>query len=162
MSVHVLAAVILIGPITVAASVFPRYARAAAAEDVPSSAPARAVAAAMHRISRGYAIPAIAVPVFGIGLGAAMGVMTQSWLVISMALTLLAAVLLVALILPGQSSIMAQLGASDGRARADGAAPPNGVEHGARRLGMITGIFAMTWAVVVILMIVRPGSSTGV
>jgi hypothetical protein len=30
------------------------------------------------------------------------------------------------------------------------------------RLGMATGVFALIWAVVVVLMIVRPGSTTGV
>jgi hypothetical protein len=31
----------------------------------------------------------------------------------------------------------------------------------AARLGMVTGIFNLLWAVVVVLMIVRPGSTTG-
>jgi hypothetical protein len=30
------------------------------------------------------------------------------------------------------------------------------------RLAMSTGVFALIWAVVVVLMIVRPGSTTGV
>ena len=30
-----------------------------------------------------------------------------------------------------------------------------------RRLGMVTGIFNLLWAIVVVLMIVRPGSTTG-
>ncbi|MET7778683.1 hypothetical protein ABZU94_02495 [Streptomyces mirabilis] len=29
------------------------------------------------------------------------------------------------------------------------------------RLSMITGLFALTWLIVVVLMIVRPGSTTG-
>jgi hypothetical protein len=40
--------------------------------------------------------------------------------------------------------------------------PDPGVGGGLRRLSMVTGLFALTWAVVVVLMIVRPGSTTGV
>lgn len=61
--VHVVAAIILIGPVTVAASLFPRYARSAAHAEPDRVAAPRAVAAAMHRITRSYAIPALAVPV---------------------------------------------------------------------------------------------------
>ncbi|MFB6505073.1 hypothetical protein [Streptomyces sp. NPDC056410] len=32
----------------------------------------------------------------------------------------------------------------------------------AARLAMVTGVFNLLWAVVVVLMIVRPGSTTGV
>lgn len=92
LSVHVVAAIVLIGPITVAASVFPRYARLALTPSPTQGPPADAieawaVASAMHRISRGYAVPALAVPVFGIGVGSALGVLTQPWVLVSMALT---------------------------------------------------------------------------
>jgi hypothetical protein len=152
--VHVLAAVILIGPITVASSVFPRYALSAATTEDPSTAPALPVAAAMHRISRGYAVPAIAVPVFGIGLAAAMHSLSQIWLIVSMGLTAAAAVLLVVRIIPSQTSVLTLLRkpASDGES----------LGRMLRVLGVQTGIFAMLWAVVVVLMIIRPGSSTGV
>lgn len=36
------------------------------------------------------------------------------------------------------------------------------VASGLARLGMASGVFALTWSVVVVLMIVRPGSTTGV
>jgi hypothetical protein len=132
LSIHVLAAIVLIGPITAAASVFPRYARAGD----------QRVLVALHRISRGYAIPALAVPVFGIATASRLGVLGDAWVLVSMALTVLAGVLLVTAVLPGQRSVLA------GRA--------------ARALPMATGLFALTWAVVVVLMIVRPGSTTGV
>jgi uncharacterized membrane protein len=152
--VHVLAAIILIGPITVAASVFPRYAASAASTDDPSRATALPVAAAMHRISRGYAVPAIAVPVFGIGLAAAMHSLSQTWLIVSMGLTAAAAGLLVVRIIPAQTSVLTLLRtpASDGES----------MGRTLRALGMQTGIFALLWVVVVVLMIIRPGSSTGV
>ena len=152
--VHVLAAVILIGPITVVASLFPRYAASAASTEDPSTASALPVAAAMHRISRSYAVPAIVVPVFGIGLAVAMHTLSQTWLIVSMGLTAAAAVLLVARIIPAQTSVLALLRAP----AADGQL----VGRAVRALGLQTGIFALLWAVVVVLMIIRPGSSTGV
>ncbi len=179
LSIHVLAAIVLIGPITVAASLFPRYARAAAGalpgqDGHGESAGPVAVAQAMHRISRGYAAPALVVPVFGIATAARMHVLGQTWLWISMILTAAAALLLIARIVPGQRRVLDALI----RQRPDptspaGAEDPGG--DGARttvsvpvsatvlsRLGMTTGLFALTWAVVVVLMILRPGSTTGV
>jgi len=153
LSIHVLAAVILIGPITAAASVFPRYAKDVLRSVDRSKAPGLLVAAAMHRITRGYATPALAVPVFGIGLGAAMQVLGQTWVIVSMALTAVAALLLVLQIIPIQSSVLTQL--ADGSANA-------GTARAVRLLAVFTGLFATTWAVVVVLMITRPGSSTGV
>jgi hypothetical protein len=147
LSLHVLAAIVLIGPITVAASVFPRYARAAAAD----SSGALAVAGAMHRISLGYSLPAIAVPALGVGLASSMGVLTEVWLVVSMVLTALAAVLLVTQVNPTQARVLSSL-------RAGRTVEPALLG----RLSMVTGIFALLWAVVVVLMVARPGSSTGV
>jgi len=34
-------------------------------------------------------------------------------------------------------------------------------KRAAARLGMVTGVFNLLWVVVVVLMIVRPGSTTG-
>ena len=153
LSAHVIAAILFIGPITVAASVFPRYLRAAAGGPDPSSG--RAVAGAMHRISRGYAIPALAVPVLGIGVASAMGVLTDAWVVVSMGLTVLAGVLLATVVVPGQRRALDELDAAGGGATATAvAALP--------RVAMATGLFNLVWVVVVVLMIVRPGSSTGV
>jgi hypothetical protein len=156
LSVHVVAAIVLIGPITVAASVFPRYARLA----VGSGAGAGdwAVAAAMHRISRGYAVPALAVPVFGIGVGSAMGVLTQRWVLVSIALTVVAGALLAAGIIPGQREALTTARRSGGGSATGG----GNVWPGLRRLTLLTGGFSLIWVVVVVLMILRPGSTTGV
>lgn len=139
LSVHVLAAIVFIGPMTVAASLFPRYAREGHV----------AVAAALHRISRVYAVLGLAVPVFGIATGAQLGQLGDAWLIVSMVLTLVAALLFAFLVLPEQTRVMARLDGGE----AAGLTP---------RLGMTTGVFALIWAVVVVLMIVRPGSTTGV
>ena len=155
LSVHVVAAIVLIGPMTAAASLFPRYARAALGEPTGPSGPGD-VARALHRISRGYAVPALVVPVFGIATAGRMGVLDEAWLWASMALTLAAAVLLTTVIVPGQGRVLAALdgdGAPAERPRTVAVLP---------RLGTATGLFALTWTAVVILMIVRPGSTTGV
>jgi hypothetical protein len=61
---------------------------------------------------------------------------------VSIALTAVAAVVLVASILPDQQSALAG--------------------EPVARLAMTTGIFNLLWVVVTVLMIVRPGSTTGV
>lgn len=140
LSVHVLAAILVIGPITVAASMFPRYARQAADSERTAG-----IAAVLHRICRGYAVAGIAVPVFGLATGAQLGVLTDVWLLVSIVLTALAAIILAVAILPAQRRMLDSAG--DQRA--------------ASRLSMLTGIFNVLWVIVVVLMIVRPGSTTG-
>lgn len=152
LSVHVLVAILAIGPIAVAASMFPRYARQLTAEGEDRAGRAAEVAAVLHRICRGYALFGIAVPVFGFATAARLGVLTDVWLVVSIALTAVAAAVLAMAILPGQQRVMASAG---GSAAADTPPPP------ASRLAMLTGVFNLLWTVVVILMIVRPGSTTG-
>ena len=58
----------------------------------------------LHRISRVYAVLGVAVPVFGIATAAQMGVLGDAWLLVSMALTLVAALLLAVEVLPGQDA----------------------------------------------------------
>jgi hypothetical protein len=128
--VHVVLAILAIGPIAVAASIFPRY-----AETAP-------VAAVLHRICVTYAVVGMAVPLLGIATAVAMGVLTDAWVLVSIALTVVAATILVASILPAQGAVL-------------GGAPLG-------RLAMTTGMFNLIWVAVTILMIVRPGSSTGV
>ncbi|MGL5851563.1 MAG: DUF2269 family protein [Phycicoccus sp.] len=163
LSVHVIAAIVFIGPVTVAVSLFPRYARLALAAD--TAAGAHPVLVHLHRVSTGYAVLGVSVPVFGLALAAELGVLTDAWLLASIALTLLAAVVLAVVVIPVQRRVMAQV-AADHRSEggeprvpdADGAILP----RAAARLSMASGVFSALWVVVVVLMIVRPGSTTGV
>ncbi|MBA8926294.1 putative membrane protein [Kutzneria viridogrisea] len=139
--VHVLASVVFIGPVTVAASLFPRYARLAAAEPDGGHT---AVLRLLHRISRVYAVLGVAVPVFGFATAGAMHVTGDAWVIVSIVLTGAAALLLGLVVIPAQARVL-------------GGEPPV-----YSRLAMSSGVFALLWAVVVVLMIVRPGSSTGV
>lgn len=150
LSVHVLAAIIAIGPVTVAASMFPPSARKALA--APDDPRALETVRLLHRICRVYAGIGIAVPVFGIATATSMGVMGDAWLIVSMALTVAAAIVLVVLVLPRQETL--QETAAEGTA--SGADRATTVQ-----LAMFTGIFNLLWATVTVLMIVRPGSTTG-
>jgi hypothetical protein len=111
---------------------FPRYTRDDAG---------RPVASVLYRICQTYAVVGVAVPLLGIATAISMGVLTQAWVQVSITLTAVAAVVLIASILPGQ------------RAALGGTA--------VTRLAMTTGIFNLLWVVVTVLMIVRPGSTTG-
>ncbi|MFG2974096.1 hypothetical protein ACGFYY_14020 [Streptomyces sp. NPDC048331] len=153
LAVHVLAAVITIGPVTVAASMFPPTARRALAE--PGDAATLAEARTLHRICRVYAVIAVAVPVFGLATADSLHVLSSPWLITSIVLTAAAAAVLGILILPRQSATLTVLG---------GAVDPGGVataRQAVGRLGMHTGLFNLLWATVTVLMIVRPGSTTG-
>ncbi|WP_344360708.1 hypothetical protein [Streptomyces gobitricini] len=145
LAVHVIAAIVAIGPVTVAASMFPPAARRAMAS--PDDVRAAETLRLLHRICRVYATVGVVVPVFGFATAGNMGVLGDAWLIVSIALTALAALVLGALILPRQSAL---LEASTGRSL-----------DATVRLAMFTGVFNLLWAVVTVLMIVRPGSTTG-
>jgi hypothetical protein len=151
--VHVLAAIIFIGPVTVAASMFPPVARRALTTDAGVERDG-AVLRVLHRISRVYAIAGLSVPILGLATGLAMGVLGDAWLMISVVLTIVAGVVLAVRVVPDQAKVLA---AVDGPRESRPALLPR-----AKTLSMVTGMFALLWAVVVVLMIVRPGSTTGV
>ncbi|MEW2392115.1 hypothetical protein AB0933_27530 [Streptomyces venezuelae] len=162
LSVHVLAAILAVGSITVAASMFPRYALRAmgGAGDgegegagEPSGDRASGIAALLHRVCRAYAVAGVAVPVFGIATAVQLGVLTDAWLIASLILTTIAAGLLALVILPRQEALLDRA--------ADLSDPADGARRAAARLAMLTGIFNILWATVTVLMIVRPGSTTG-
>jgi hypothetical protein len=173
LSIHVLVAIIAIGPVTVAASMFPAATRRALAE--PTDPRGAAVLHNLHRICRVYATLGVLVPVFGLATASSLGVLGDAWLIVSIILTATAAAMLILFVLPGQAAVLRSVPASSPVAApasapalppgdAVGAAPQSVGGTGRRlaaRLGMVTGIFNLLWAVVVVLMIVRPGSTTG-
>lgn len=143
LSLHVLAAIIAVGPVAVAASMFPRALRRA-----PESPDAAASLHVLHRVCRVYAAVGIAVPVFGFATASNLGVLGSAWLITAIALTAVAAGVLALLILPAQQSALAELDAPS-------------VAKVTTRLAAATGVFNLLWAAVTVLMIVRPGSTTG-
>lgn len=146
LSVHVLAGIVFVGGSAVAASLFPRYAPVAAT--VPAGAAEQAgerneaVAVLLHRITRVYGLLGVVVPVVGIVLGVVQGRMAEIWINIAMLLTAAAGLLLALVIYPRQKAALAE---PDGGARL-------------RSLAMYSGIYNLLWAIVVVLMIVRPGA----
>lgn len=143
LSVHVVASIVFIGGSAVATSLFPRYALVTAGDtgDEPSERSA-AVAGLLHRITGKYAIAGIAVPVIGMILASVQGRMGEIWITAAMAITVVAAVLLAVQIHPMQKEALET--------------PDDGTRL--RRLGMLAGIYNLLWTIVVVLMIIRPGS----
>ncbi|MFF9088030.1 hypothetical protein ACF1BE_16695 [Streptomyces sp. NPDC014991] len=144
LAVHVLAAILAVGPVAVAASMFPPTARRALG--TPDATTGTAALRLLHRICRVYALVGVVVPVFGFATARQLGVLGSAWLIVSIGLTVLAAVVLGALVLPAQSALL--------EGSADRAGP-------IARLAAFTGLFNLLWATVTVLMIVRPGSATG-
>jgi len=172
LSVHVLAAIITVGPVTVAASMFPPAARralaAAGAVETGAAGHELTVLRTLYRICVVYAAAGLLVPMFGLATASSLGVLGEGWLIVSIALTAAAAAVLVLLVLPRQAKILAELNPPATGAGAAGAGGPETAtartaaqaRQVTARLAMFTGIFNLLWAVVTVLMILRPGSTT--
>ncbi|MFH7341166.1 DUF2269 family protein [Streptomyces sp. KHY 26] len=152
LSLHVLAAIIAVGPVTVAASMFPATLRRALGDSDDSDA--RTTLRTLHRICRIYAGIGIAVPLFGFATASSLGVLGDAWLIASILLTATATGVLTLLILPAQDRALAETTGSASQLPALTPLTPG-------RLAMATGIFNLLWATVTVLMIIRPGSTTG-
>lgn len=126
-----MAAIVFVGPVAVATSLFPRYAWAAGD-----------AAQLLHRVTRVYALLALVVPIFGLALAVVQGRLAEIWILVSIGLTAVAGGVLAFQILPRQRYALAH---ADAGARM-------------RSLHMLAGVFNLLWAAVVVLMIVRPGS----
>ncbi|WP_427893299.1 DUF2269 family protein [Kribbella sp. GL6] len=147
--VHILAAILTVGPITVAASMYPPLAKKLLTAETPDAGGLQV----LHRITQVYAWASLAVPLFGFALAGSMHVMGEAWLIISIVLTLAAALVLPYLVVPAQSAVLAVAGGTqEERAR---------VLPKAKLLSMTSGIFALLWLVVLVLMVVKPGHHAG-
>ena len=157
LSLHVLVSVLFIGPVAVAVSMFPARARAALAGGPGQGSGADAGSLRLlHRITQVYALLGLAVPLLGIGTAQVMDVLGQSWLIVSMVLTALAALSLLLFVLPAQQAAVDALEPGDAQD-----AEYTKAVRGLRLLPMTAGVFNLLWAVVVVLMVIRPGSTTG-
>jgi hypothetical protein len=153
LAAHVVAGILFVGPVAVTTSMFPRVVPAAGGDGiadgdgivdgVPRPRESAPVAATLHRITRTYAVAALAVPVIGLVLAATQGRLTEEWIVAAMVLTAVAGGLLALRIVPLQGETLARAAtAADLRA-----------------LRSLTGIFNLLWVTVVVLMVLRPGAS---
>src|SRR5881628_1632619 len=94
LSVHVVLAILFVGPPAVAVSLFPRFVPATADVDAgPKRTGERNVAVAnvLHRLTRVYGLLALAVPVLGIALAIVQQRITEVWILVAMVLTAAAA-----------------------------------------------------------------------
>jgi uncharacterized membrane-anchored protein len=87
----------------------------------------------------------LVVPVAGIALAIYQNRMTEIWVLVAMVLTALAGGILALQIYPRQREALG------------GAGDPQRVRT---HLGMLAGVYNLIWVVVVVLMIIRPGSVT--
>lgn len=172
LSAHILGAIVFVGSITVAASLFPRHARLAYAAlpahgadlsadlgaDLSADLSAGlgaglgtnlAVVRLLHRITRTYALVAITVPVLGIATALSLHVLGETWVMVSTTLTLLAALILALVVVPAQRRVLASF-----------EQPTGSGSESLPRVAMVTGVFNLIWVAVVVLMVLRPGSTT--
>ncbi|PZG38062.1 hypothetical protein C1I98_24800 [Spongiactinospora gelatinilytica] len=136
--VHIVGSILFVGGSAIATSLFPRYAPLA----VTTVERSRAVATALHRITRGYSIAGLIVPAAGLVLAVMQGRTMQLWVVLAMILTAVAGGLLALQIYPRQR---------------DALAPP-GDRAGLRTLSILAGVYNLLWTAIVVLMVVQPGS----
>ena len=155
---HVVAAILLLGPVTVAISMFPRLALAARDGEAGTVGAART----MHAITRTYGLFSLAVPLLGVGvMFTDLGYyMKAGALHASILLVIIAWALLYFVITPKQAVMMAGLGVAgedeladdpDFRKRADKAANLDW-KKAKGQLAMFSGIFSLLWVVAGILM----------
>lgn len=140
LTVHVVAALLTLGPVAVAGSLFPKPARALVADAADPGA--RAVATVLHRICHVYSIVSLAVPTFGVALAYELDSLGEVWLLVSIGLTAVAAAILAFGVLPEQREVLRG----------------NGTAASPRRLALLVGLFNLVWVAVAVLKVVQPGA----
>ncbi|MDO5512795.1 DUF2269 domain-containing protein [Corynebacterium sp.] len=152
---HVLAAVLFLGPVTVAISTFQTQAVKAQAGD----AKAAGAATVLHKLTTLYGMLAALVPLLGVGI-----MMTDSayWsdgrFHIAITLAVIAWLILLLLIVPRQKKMMGSLGlldAADHDPEKD-VLPAEKFAKTKSQLSMFGGIFALLWVIMLILMYWSP------
>lgn len=156
---HVLAALLFLGPVTVAVSTFAPYALQAAA----GNSGALSVAMMLHRISRLYGYMSVLVPVLGLGIMfTETSFFKDGKFHASMLLSVIAWVLLLVVIVPTQKKMLTSLGMSaddldKGTAPAGATAvdvDTTTVTKQKKKLSMMGGIFSLLWVIVAVLMVI--------
>jgi hypothetical protein len=133
---HVVGAVLMIGPTTMASSSFARHARGG---DLGA-------AVAAHRTARAYGMLSVIVPVFGLLLAQHLEVFGAQWVDQAITLFVVGAVILFAMHLPAERRALGLL--------------RDGTEVDRQLLGRLqasAGLYAMSWVVIVFLMVAKPG-----
>ena len=152
---HVLAAVLFLGPVTVAISTFQTQAVKAQAGDTRAAG----AASVLHKLTNVYGMLAALVPLLGVGI-----MMTDSayWsdgrFHIAITLAVIAWLILLFLIIPRQKKMMGSLGlldAADHDPESD-VLPAEKFDKTKSLLSMFGGIFSLLWVIMLILMYWSP------
>ena len=152
---HVLAAVLFLGPVTVAISTFQTQAVKAQAGDTRAAG----AASILHKLTNVYGMLAALVPLLGVGI-----MMTDSayWsdgrFHIAITLAVIAWLILLFLIIPRQKKMMGSLGlldAADHDPESD-VLPAEKFDKTKSQLSMFGGIFSLLWVIMLILMYWSP------
>lgn len=146
---HVAAAIILLGPVVVATSMFPAEAAKARAGGEESTGRA----SVLHKITKTYGMLSALVPLLG---GVVMAFdwdthKTNYWLHTAIVLSVIAWAMLFMMVIPQQRKIMGSLGALE-PADADPSDVVENFEKAKARASAGAGIFNLLWFVVLILM----------
>ncbi|WP_347305137.1 DUF2269 domain-containing protein [Corynebacterium sp. SA-MJD20WY100] len=149
-AIHVIAAILLVGPVMVSTSMFP--AQIATAKGGNTGA-----LNVLHRITKTYGLFSAIVPVLGVAVFltdlATYG--KQGQFHASIALAIIAWALLIGVVIPKQKAVVAALGGDADTVQA--AAPadkPVDLEKSRSQIAMFSGIFNLLWIVIAILMFI--------
>lgn len=146
---HVLAAVLFLGPVTVAVSTFQGQANKAHADD-PQAAGAATV---LHKITSLYGVLAALVPLLGVAI---MFTNTAYWshvpFLVAIALAVIAWVILLLLIIPRQKKMMGTLGLLDAADFDPEHDQVDDFDTTTSQLSMFGGIFSLLWVIMLVLM----------
>lgn len=149
-AIHVIAAILLVGPVMVSTSMFP--AQIATAKGGNTGA-----LGVLHRITKTYGLFSAIVPVLGVAVFltdlATYG--KQGQFHASIALAIVAWALLIFVVVPKQKAVVAALGGDTDTVQA--AAPadkPVDLEKSRSQIAMFSGIFNLLWIIIAILMFI--------
>ena len=146
---HVAAAILLLGPVVVSTSMFPRQ----AAESRAGGEEATGRASVLYRITKTYGMLSLLVPLLG---GAVLAFDWEAyksnfWLHTAIVLSVIAWAILLAMVIPQQRKMMGSLGALP-PADADPADVTGNFEKSKAKATAGAGIFNLLWMITLILM----------
>ncbi|QGU04312.1 DUF2269 domain-containing protein [Corynebacterium comes] len=150
-ALHVLAAVLFIGPVTFAVSTFHVQAMKARGGD------ARAAGAAkiLHKLSSTYGVLAAVVPLLGVTIMFTNSAYwSQGQFHIALPLAVVAWIILLVLIIPRQKKMMGALGLLDAADHDPEADTVADWDKARKQLSMFGGIFSLLWLIMFVLMYV--------
>lgn len=144
--VHIIAAILFLGPVAVASSLYPAFALQATGGDQSALGSARI----LHRITNTYALLSLLVPLAGLGMFIFdSAYMKQGKFHAAILISVIAWAVLFFLVLPRQKALLSL--ATDPAAHA---AEPDKAPALKKQLAMFSGIFNALWIIAAVLMFI--------